>query len=348
MDTGKLRAIQVGLSWWGRDWYSSQLAEHPSIQIEAWVDTAESTRSEATESLKLPPDRVFADITSALQAVDAEAVVIITSIAGHVPVAKEALEAGLHVLVEKPFAPSVSEARQLTELAHRVGRTLMVSQNYRFFPAPVAAAELVASGRLGRLGAIHIDFRRDNMIADPNRARHEALVHPLLADMSIHHFDLMRMVTGASGRQISCHPWNPPWSAYRDPPAAIAYVEMDNDVVVTYRGSWVSPGPVTAWAGEWHMEFEGGEAVWTSRADSTDSADRLTIAELGKRPQKVSLPKLPLIERAGSADSFVRMIRTGEENGCSAAANIGSLAMTYAAIESADSGRSVTLAPEVR
>lgn len=337
----QLAMIQVGLGGWGRNWYQLELRNHPSARVAAWVDADKSARTQSISSFSLPSEQVYADLDDALEHHAAEAVLVTTSLAGHVPVVERALRAGRHVLVEKPFAPSVAEAERLVELAEKVGKILMVSQNYRFFPAPVAARELVTSGNLGALGAIHVDFRRDHVRPDPGRKTHELLSQPLLADMAIHHFDLMRMVTGQDAKRITCHGWNPPWSAYKDPAAAVAFVEMEDGLPISYRGSWVSPGSVTPWAGEWHMEFERGEAVWTSRIDMTDTADRLLIAEHGKQPKEQKLPTLSQIGRSGAVEAFVAAIQSGTSNGCAGSANIGSLAMTYAAIASVECGEPV-------
>ena len=52
----------------------------------------------------------------------------------------KAIEAGKHVLVEKPMAPTLSDARAMVAAAERANRLLMVSQNYRFYPAPATAS----------------------------------------------------------------------------------------------------------------------------------------------------------------------------------------------------------------
>ena len=69
--------------------------------------------------------------------------------------------AGKHVLVEKPFVETVADAVALVDLADSCDCVLMVSQNYRHFPAPVAAAEIVAGGRFGTLHRVELDFRHN-------------------------------------------------------------------------------------------------------------------------------------------------------------------------------------------
>src|SRR5688572_10198401 len=109
----------------------------------AFVDADAATLELAQSTLGLPPERCFPSLEAALARVEAEAAVLTVFIAGHVPVAITALEAGLHVLVEKPFAPSVAEALPVVERAEALGKTLMVSQNYRFYPAARKATALL-------------------------------------------------------------------------------------------------------------------------------------------------------------------------------------------------------------
>src|SRR5262249_14687960 len=208
----------------------------------------------AQKKLEIPAERCFSSLGDALAAVECDAVLVTTVLAAHVPVALEALAAGKHVLLEKPFAPTLADARRVVVAAAERGKLLMISQNYRFYPAVRTAAALVRDGTLGAVGAVNIDFRRYANSAPTEGHRHYALRQPLLLDMAVHHFDLMRMVLGQEPRQVSCHAWNPPWSKFAEPAAAAATINFDGGMVVSYRGSWVSPSPQTYWAGEWRME----------------------------------------------------------------------------------------------
>src|SRR4051794_12148934 len=111
-----LRIIQAGMGGWGRDWARTVLQPDDEVEVVASVDADAASLALAREQLDLPASSCFESLSVALKAVDAEAVLITASIAGHVPLAMEALKAGKHVLLEKPFAPSVDEARQVVEL----------------------------------------------------------------------------------------------------------------------------------------------------------------------------------------------------------------------------------------
>src|SRR2546426_3986642 len=77
----------------------------------------------------------------------------------HLRDALTALEAGLHVLVEKPIAPSLAEVDRMVGVANAAGRILMVAENFRFMPAFRHGHRLIASGRLGELRELHLVAR---------------------------------------------------------------------------------------------------------------------------------------------------------------------------------------------
>lgn len=80
-----------------------------------------------------------------------DAVAIATLTATHYELARRALEAGKHVWVEKPLAPSYAEAMRLTELAHRRSLTLMVDHTFVYTGAVQAMCARIDTGELGEL-----------------------------------------------------------------------------------------------------------------------------------------------------------------------------------------------------
>src|SRR5713101_4465045 len=337
-----IRLVQVGMGSWGENWGTHVIQQSGDVELVACVDLDAGMLEQARQLLNLPAERCFLTLESALASVEADAVLITANLPAHVPVALESLNGGKHVLLEKPFAPTVAEAQQVVETAAQRSRVLMISQNYRFFPAVRAVAALVREGTLGSIGTVSIDFRRYKNTAVPEGQPYYQVWQPLLVDMAIHHFDLMRLVLGQDPSQISCQAWNPPWSKFVDPAAAAATITFDGGAVVNYRGSWVSPAPRTSWSGEWHMECAGGEIVWTSRDDP--APDHVSIRPLRKRSRSVQLPEVALTDRQGSLKAFLRAICTGQEPECSGRDNLHTIELMLAAVESATSRLPVSIA----
>ena len=339
-----LRMIQVGLGPWGLNWARDVLAGFAGIRVAARVDTDPASRAAAAEALGEPPALYHPTLAAALSAVEADAVLVTVPLAAHGAVVREALAAGRHVLVEKPFTETAAEAGVLADLADSAGRVLMVSQNYRFFPAPLAAAEIVADRRYGALRDVDVTFRHNAGDID---YRYYHLAQPLLSDMAIHHFDLMRMVLGGEPESVSCRSWNTDGSGFDGPPAAEAALSFDGGVAVRYDGSWISEDTPTAWAGSWTMRFDTAEVWWTSRGSEGErfARDRLVVRGDGADAGSPVLPPPPHLDRTGCLDAFARAVAGGRrpDHFSSARDNIGSVAMVEAAVRSAAAGRPVAL-----
>jgi predicted dehydrogenase len=336
-----LRLIQVGMGGWGRQWLKTTASE-PAVAAVGYVDPSVESRT-ATIRAGAPPSLVFPDLETALRATEADAALVTTAIDFHVPLALEALASGLHVLLEKPFAPTLEDAASAVRAAAAAGRTLMISQNYRHHAAPRLAAELVANGQVGAVASVSVDFRRHPIRHAAWARQHHNVPQPLLADMAIHQFDLFRLVLGREPVWVEMESINPPTSGYRDPPAAFGLISFEGDVPASYRGSWISRGRQTSWGGEWRLEGDAGALEWTSRTDTT-APDTLRLLTASGAPRPVALPTLAAVDRAGTLAAFVQAVRSGTEPETSGRRNLGTLALSIAAIRSATERRRVAIA----
>jgi predicted dehydrogenase len=121
----------------------------------------------------------------------------------HAEIAIAALEAGKHVLCEKPLGNTVAEAEKMTAVAEEAGARgvrSMVGFNYRRLPALSLARQLIADGRLGDVRHIRAKYQQD-WIVDPNfplawRLQKEKAGSGALGDIGAHIIDLAQFVTG--------------------------------------------------------------------------------------------------------------------------------------------------------
>ena len=338
-----LRLLQIGLGPHGRNWARQVLPQVPDVEVVAYVDKDPYALDALRAEAGVPAGQCFESLKEAVAATQPEAALNTTALPAHVPVTKALLEAGLHVLVEKPFAPTLAEAQVLVEEAKLRERVLMVSQNYRFFPAPRTIAAMVHESALGRLFEVSIDFRRYSTAGPNGRGRHHLEEQPLLVDMSIHHFDLLRLILSREPQRIYCEAWNPDWTSFSGPSVAVASIVFEGGVVVSYRGSWITAGPVTPWAGEWRMEFENGEVTWSSAADSDPSQDRVVVTPRNGEARVIGLNPSPLTGGFGTISEFIASVRSGREPETSGRHNLGTIALMEAAVESATLREPVTI-----
>lgn len=338
-----VRIIHAGLGGWGGNWAATVIPAVPGVQVVGVVDPHDATLASVASGIGVPEERRFPSLGDALAAVEADAVVITSPVATHVPLALMALEAGKHVLVEKPLANTVEEARPAASRAEELGLILQVSQNYRNYPAPRAVRDLLRQGALGELATINIDFRKWDNDAPKETHRHYAFPHPLINDMAIHHFDLLRMITGQEAVNVFAKVADPSFSKYDEEASAIITIEMEDGLVVSYRGSWLSRGRETAWAGDWSIQGEKGELSFTSRAGGEvedASGDVVTLLRPGRRrPERVRLEPADMVDRTAGLAIFARAVEGGSVPESTGRENLGSLALMEAAARSASSGR---------
>src|SRR5207247_4571133 len=166
-----IRLIQVGMGGWGLNWATKVVPYSTDVELVACVDMEAGVLVQAQRLLIVSPKRCFPTLELALEAVEADAVLITATLPAHVLLALEAFNAGKHVLLEKPFAPTVAEAQQVVEAAAKRNRVLMISQNYRFLPAIRAVTPLVRKGNLVSTVVASVDLARCTHAAQHEGAR---------------------------------------------------------------------------------------------------------------------------------------------------------------------------------
>jgi predicted dehydrogenase len=332
-----INVIQVGTGRWGGNWASEILPTVRTIDVTAHVDANPAALAALQEKLGVPASRCFTSLKAALAAAPCDIVLGTLRTEAHFPVMMEALEAGKHAIVEKPFASTISEARQLVKAAAERKLQMVVSQNYRFYRAPRAAAAAIRAGSFGKLDSVSVDFRRHG----PSMGYlYYEFPDPLIADMSIHHFDLMRMVLGVEAARVACRTWNPPGSPFQHDPSGHALIEFANGVMLSYRGSWMSGGADTPWSGTWAMNGSEGEVRWACRGDAGSDRSAVDWALLQPRKQAerslIDAP-LPYYDRAGAIAAVAAVAAGAPADPFmpTGADNIGSLALVKACTLSA-------------
>lgn len=164
-----VRVALVGYGNAGRIFHAPLVSGVPGLVLRCIV----SSRPEAV-ARDWPAVPVVATPPQAFADPDIDLVVIATSNQSHHPLAKEALLAGKHVLVDKPFTVTLAQAEDLLAVARAQDRVLTVFQNRRWDADFLALRQVLASGQLGRI--VHFESHFDRYRPDvPNRWRDEDL-----------------------------------------------------------------------------------------------------------------------------------------------------------------------------
>jgi len=163
----------------------------PAVELAAVVDVDPAVVDSVGKRYHAP---AFTDYREMLATVRPQAVSIATPTALHFEVACAAIDAGAHLLIEKPLAASLDEGRQLIKKARAAGLQLMVGHIVRFNPAMQRLKELLRAGELGRI--FQIFCRRVGPF--PARIRDVGVV----VDLAPHDLDIMRYLTGAEPTRV--------------------------------------------------------------------------------------------------------------------------------------------------
>lgn len=315
-----MKTAVIGAGGMGRAW-TLALGAVPGTQIQAFVDPLVGTGRAAPWLADYSNVAQFHHLE---ELDDVEAVVVTAFTPAHTEIVRAALERGYHVLVEKPFVTRLEDARALVELAAARRKTLMVSQNYRFFPGPQRVREIAESGTYGSIRAVTGQFWCDW----PGKPYQHEMRHPMALEMAIHHFDLARAMFGAEAVSGHVEEWNPDWSPYRMGGALEALFQMktaDTRFPFLYSGSLVGRAPRTPWGGLWRFEFEGATLI----ADTVDGSYGLYLAT------DTGLERLgdfgdDTMALATSFRHFKTSVEAGTEPWPSGRDNLGTLAMALA------------------
>jgi len=252
------------------------------------------------------------------------------------------LRHGVHVLSEKPMATALEAGRELVKLAADAGRVHAVVQNRRFIVGVRRIQRAIAEGLIGDLTGLHCDF----FIGAHFGGFREDMDNVLLLDMAIHTLDAARFMAGKTPLAVYCHESNPRGSWYRTGSTANAIFEFSDDVVFTYRGSWVAEGADTSWESAWRFIGTKGTILW----DGGDIFDaKVSTGTDGFLRDVASVPipdPTDLGQTHGHASviaEFLSAIDAGRAPETASSDNIKSLAMVFAAIESAKTRQRVTI-----
>jgi predicted dehydrogenase len=151
-------------------------------------DAAEARRAEF-----YPEARVFTDYREVLKLNEIEVVDVTTHPEVRVPIIADALNAGKHVLSQKPFVLDLDEGERLADLADAQGVLLAVNQNARWAPHFSYMREAVEADLIGQVASVHCGVHWDHSWV--RGTVFEKVYHLILYDFAIHWFDFLASVT---------------------------------------------------------------------------------------------------------------------------------------------------------
>jgi UDP-N-acetylglucosamine 3-dehydrogenase len=294
------------------------LGEMEGVRLAAVCDTDAARLAAAHAGAKR-----YKDYAAMLRDEDLDAVVLAVPARLHEKMGIAAIEAGRALLVEKPLAPSLEEARRLADSAERAGVMLMTGHIERFNPALQALRCRLQDGDIGR--PLHLSARR--MAPIVRRPMQDVnVVH----DSALHDIDVMRWLLGAEVERISAEAQSGVIMPFEDSIAAT--LRFDSGVVGSMEVNWLSAQRL--------RDFTAMGDKGVLHAIYTDfRAPTLTLYRDGKAEEIYVEPLEPLKQELSA---FLTAVRNQEPSPVSSADAMAAVAIADAITESARSGRSVT------
>jgi predicted dehydrogenase/predicted AlkP superfamily phosphohydrolase/phosphomutase len=233
-----IKLIHVGVGGRGRHWLD-YVAQHPDFSAVACVDIDDKALESARSAPGQEHGNFCKSLVDALSRTPANAVLIASPSSLHAQHALEALDAGLAVMVEKPFACTLAEAQAVVDRARAVKRPVMVAENFRFFQAERTVRHMLDSGMAGRIGSVVCVDRRDQ----PSHTQGpwvKGMDQPFLREIAVHHFDTFRYLLNRQPAAIFASSYSPPGSDYDGHAALNAIIELEGDLPIQYSGTFVA------------------------------------------------------------------------------------------------------------
>jgi len=145
--------LAYGMS--GKVFHAPFVSTHPGFNLKAIVE-----RNQKLAAIDYPSIISYNSIEEILADESIDLIIVNTPSYTHYDYAKQALQAGKHILVEKPFTATTEQAKELFELAKKVGKKALVYQNRRFDSGFNAVKKVIESGKLGKLVEVHFRYDR--------------------------------------------------------------------------------------------------------------------------------------------------------------------------------------------
>ena len=298
------------------------------IKVIGLCDVNQEVLDRSAKMLGLAKEALFTDFNEACAKVRADFCGIVIPPQFHSPAAIAAMENGMPVICEKPIADTMEAAKTILHTSQKTGLPCTIIQQFRYVPNKQELVRIREEGRLGRLqhivGRYADDYQRFVSKERPHRR--------LLFEGCIHHFDMLRFLSGADCETLMGLGWSPEWSSFDHWSSGFYLMRMTNGMHTSYEGNSSAAGMTTSWHSYYRAEFEQGTV-------EIDDSEQVTIHRIGSKPKRYKAPKIARFGHAHLFDEFLNWLDDGSSSVTHIEDNIKSFAMAVAALEATVDGK---------
>ncbi|MDZ5711067.1 Gfo/Idh/MocA family protein [Jeotgalibacillus haloalkalitolerans] len=308
----KLKVGVVGAGSIAKHRHLAEYAANKNVEIVAICDINEKRAKEMAK--KFGAAQTFTDYKDLVK-LDLDAVSVCTPNHLHAPVSIAALEAGKHVLCEKPMATSEQEADDMIAAAEKAGKLLMIGHNQRFVASHQKAQEWIASGELGKVYSFRTAFGHpgpEGWSADGKDSwffkKDEAFIGAM-GDLGVHKTDLIRYILGEEMTEVAAMVETSAKENTDVDDNAVLVLKTESGIIGTLAASWsyVAEDNATviyAEKGVLRLEDDPEYSVVLQKADGTKEELSLGKIQSNDEGGQVS---------TGVIDHFVDSILSGKQ-----------------------------------
>jgi predicted dehydrogenase len=303
----------IGAGYWGSNLVRT-FNDTEGAQIVAVADRKQGRLGFVSK--RYPHIRVVDDMDIVLNDPTIDAVVIATPVPTHYEYARKVLEAGKHVMVEKPLAYTQADAESLRDLAASLGRVLTVGHVYQFSPAVEWLAARIASGKLGKI--FHFDSIRINLGPPYSEV-------DVVWDLAPHDLSILIYLMWQSGLSTEVAKLQVMGNSFvKDALTDLIhiFIEFTCGLTAHIHVSWVTSNKVRLMqisAEHGTVVFDDMQPsekikVFSQGVDTRLGADDTQSVELTYRPGDIFIPTLPRHEPlSAECRHFIDCIETGHQ-----------------------------------
>ncbi|MGV3487564.1 MAG: Gfo/Idh/MocA family protein [Tuberibacillus sp.] len=336
----KIRVGVIGCGSIARFRHLPEYAAHPNVDIAAVCD---SSAARSNEIARQYGAEAYTDYEQLLKNNEIDAISVCLPNYLHAPVTIAALNAGKHVLCEKPMATSREEAEAMIQAAKENGKRLMIAHNQRFVASHQKAKQLLESGELGKVYSFKTTFGHRGPEgwsidgADSWFFNKEQALIGALGDLGVHKADLIRYLLGEVSEVAAFVQTSAKANTNVDD-NAVCVLKMENGAIGTLTASW------SYVAGEHNATI-----IFTEKAvlRLEDDPDASFIAEYADgKVERFQLGKIQTNDEGGQStshviDHFIDSVLNNKTPLITGEEGMKSLNVILAALESSETGRFV-------
>lgn len=342
-----LRFGIIGCGAIGQRRHIPECFNNPHTHIVALCDVNPDRVEEVAKKYEVTS--TYTDYRKMLAGEDLDAVVVGTPNSTHAPMSIAALDAGFHVLVEKPMAASLKEAKAMIDAAKKNKRFLMIGQNQRLMAPHVKAKQILDKGTLGKPINFQTTFKHggpDGWSVDGGKSwffRKKEAVMGVCGDLGVHKIDLMRFLLGQE--IVAVNGFVDTLS--KTYPGTTKKIDVDDTAFLSVKTSGGVIGTINiSWTNYGRFE-DNGTIIYCEKGVMLIGVDReygVVVRYRNGKEDKFKTGEIATNTKqvgSGVMDMFVESIRKKKAPTIDGAEGYKSLAVILAALESSKSGKTV-------